>query len=233
MITVITCTNRKGFLDNILGNYLSQRYLEKELIIIINKDGIDSKIYEKKISELENVTVYKLSEKLTLGECLNYAVEKAKYDYIAKFDDDDYYGPYYLVEAFKELTITNSPVIGKSSIYIYFHNQKILGKYNSRLENRYLNEREFLMGSTFVFKKGILEKIKFPHVNLGEDVQFQQLCKSKGIPLYSTSRMNYVYIRYDSPNHHTSDSSNNRLLRKCIELIHTNEFSVYVDSIVD
>ncbi|WP_222928576.1 glycosyltransferase [Oceanobacillus piezotolerans] len=233
MITVITCTNRKGFLDNIMHNFVSQRFQDKELIIIINKDVIDSRIYEEKNSELENVKVYKLNETQTLGECLNFAAEKAKYDYIAKFDDDDYYGPFYLVEAFKELTITNSPVIGKCSIYIYFHNEKLLGIYNNRLENRYLGKGEFLMGSTFVLKKEILKKVKFPHVNLGEDVKFQQLCKDQGIPLYSTSKMNYVYIRYNTPNHHTSDSTNNRLLRKCRELIHSEQFSVYVDEKVD
>ncbi|HGH7177643.1 TPA: hypothetical protein ACJMKJ_005291 [Bacillus wiedmannii] len=35
--------------------------------------------------------VYIFLEKITLGECLNYGIQKVKHKLIAKFDDDDFY----------------------------------------------------------------------------------------------------------------------------------------------
>lgn len=43
--------------------------------------------------KLRNIHVYRAPQHHSLGACLNHAVKKAKYSYIAKFDDDDYYAP--------------------------------------------------------------------------------------------------------------------------------------------
>lgn len=40
--------------------------------------------------------VYIFLEKITLGECLNYGIQKVKHKLIAKFDDDDFYSKKYI-----------------------------------------------------------------------------------------------------------------------------------------
>src|SRR5690554_6781458 len=89
-VSIITCTNKPHVLNNILENFNRQDYLKKELVLVINNDDIDLKKYQDKLEKYKNVTVFKISEKNSLGKCLNFAVDKCKYNVIAKFDDDDY-----------------------------------------------------------------------------------------------------------------------------------------------
>lgn len=39
-VSIITCTNRQNYLNNLLQNFNRQRYAQKELIIIINNNAI-------------------------------------------------------------------------------------------------------------------------------------------------------------------------------------------------
>lgn len=39
-ISIITCTNRHNYLNNLFQNYSRQKYANKELIIIINNNKI-------------------------------------------------------------------------------------------------------------------------------------------------------------------------------------------------
>ena len=97
--SIITVTNRDYCIENMINNFLRQEFNDKELIIVINNDKINIEYIYKYINKELNIFVYKLPEKTALGTCLNFGVNKSNYNIIAKFDDDDYYGPYYLDEA--------------------------------------------------------------------------------------------------------------------------------------
>src|SRR5690606_25376189 len=96
-ISVITCTNRPHFLFNMLQNYRRQKWANKEWIIVVNKDRVNLTSYKKIAAQYKNVHLYQLPSRCTLGHCLNFASARARYPYIAKMDDDEYYAPNYLV----------------------------------------------------------------------------------------------------------------------------------------
>lgn len=75
-VSVIVCTQRPFFVENILENYAKQEWGTKELIVILNNDEIDINEWQEKIEQYPNLQVYQLSEQTSLGECLNYAVKK-------------------------------------------------------------------------------------------------------------------------------------------------------------
>ncbi len=99
---------------------------EKELIIILNKDDMDIEMWKERSKGNENVSIYQLPEEKTLGECLNFGIEKARYNIVAKFDDDDYYSPYYLTEAMQIFLTTDAQVVGKGKAFMYFEKEKLL-----------------------------------------------------------------------------------------------------------
>lgn len=199
-VSIITCTNHPDFLNNILNNYNRQEYKRKELIIIINKDSIDLKQWRKKVSRYPNVTVYKVAERITLGQCLNCGISKSKYPLIAKFDSDDYYSPYYLREQVKALFRTGSHVVGKHSCFVYLDESKKLLVRSPLEMNKFV---AFVQGGTILFRRSILKKVRFPDLSLGEDVKFLRECASNGYTIYATTPYNYVYIRRANKKTHT------------------------------
>lgn len=111
---------RPYYMENIFNNYDRQEYEDKQLIVILNRDDMDIQQWRAKAREYKNVKIYRVSEKHRLGKCLNYGIRKAKYDVLAKFDDDDYYAPHYLTEAMEALSNKRVSVVGKYTSFVYF-----------------------------------------------------------------------------------------------------------------
>ena len=197
MVTIITCTNRDEFMDNVFKNYEQQTWQDKELIIILNKDSMDIDKWGKKAMSYPNVRVYQLHEKATLGDCLNYGVMRANYEIIAKFDDDDYYGPNYLTGAMESFRNPDVKIAGKNSYYIYFNNKKTL-MFVRDVENSFTYT---VAGATLIFRKEVFYQVRFEKVNRAEDYLFIKECKKKGYRIYSLDRHDFAIIRHNTENH--------------------------------
>ncbi len=200
-------------MENVFANYSNQLWKEKELIIILNNDKINPKKWQEKALHYNNVSIFQIPQTKTLGQCLNYGVAKAKYDIIAKFDDDDYYSPYYLTEAMAAFRKHRPELVGKGSTFIYFEKGSILAKRKIGTENRL--GKSFIFGGTIMFKKSLWKKIKFPSIKgAGTDQAFLRKCKIRNIRTYTTSKFNYVYIRRRNPRSHTFKKLNLYIKRK-------------------
>lgn len=208
-VSIITCTNQPDYFVNIIGNYLHQRYKRKELIIVINKDSMDLKEWREKVVMFPDVTVYQLPERVSLGQCLNCGICKAKYPLIAKFDHDDYYSPYYLREQVKALLRTGSSVVGKHACLVYLDASNKLIIRSPHEKKKFVS---FVQGGTILFRRSILKHVRFSDITLGEDVRFLRDCAKHGYTIYSTSPYNYVYVRRKNKSTHTWQVSDKRFL---------------------
>jgi glycosyltransferase involved in cell wall biosynthesis len=197
MVSVITCTMRENFIDNVFENYSRQTVDNKELIIILNKDSMNIDKWVEKGKAYPNVRVYQLHEKATLGDCLNFGIIKSNYDIIAKFDDDDFYGPNYLAGATRPLKQNLGSIVGKSAYYIYFKRKNAL-VYVQGPEN---SITDTVAGATLVFKKEIFKNVQFEKVNRAEDYFFIDQAKQCGHKVYALDRNDFVVIRHDTENH--------------------------------
>ena len=222
MISIITCTVREHLISNIIENYTNQLFQDKELIIILNNDAMDITLIKGIIGSIKGVSIHQLSQVYTLGECLNYGIEKAKYDFIAKFDDDDYYGPEYLTEAMDALKKTKANIVGKEEFFVFLKSMNALLLRGRGLSNKYVKH---VSGATLVFEKSIIDKIRFPNLTLGEDTEFQKKCIKYGYRIYSTSRNNFVQIRGNDVNNHTWKISDKRLIEHGEIIAFTDDFN--------
>ncbi|MEH7502249.1 glycosyltransferase [Neobacillus drentensis] len=228
MISVVVCTNRQGFVPKIIENFQRQTLIEKELIIIVNST----------VMEVDGVgyPILQFPEEVSLGACLNKGVCLAKYDFVTKMDDDDYYGPDYLKEVYEALVQTKADVVGKSSFYIYFKKNNDLCLYNPNRESRWIvnngpyKSPYFLSGATLAFKKIIFDQVSFPEVNVGEDSGFQRLCYEGGLKMFSISKDHYAYLRYNDPQHHHSDARESLLKRRSRFIVNTALIEKYVNN---
>ncbi|MFB4163992.1 glycosyltransferase family 2 protein [Alteribacillus sp. JSM 102045] len=226
MVTIITCTIRDSSLQNIFRNFLQQVIPNKELIIILNKDEMDIRIWKREAKKYKNIRVYQIPQDVTLGNCLNFGVKKSRYSYIAKFDDDDYYAPNYLNTMLPALKHNKALVVGKTSIFVYYEHLNVLSIHLPRQEKRYCKH---VAGATLVFNKKVLQKVKFPDLNKGSDQKFLNQCVEKGIKIYSTDRFNFTCIRKADKNNHTWKLSDKELLRYGKKVNYTKNYKYYVN----
>ncbi len=228
-ITIITSTIRPNYIDNVFLNYSAQNWPSKELIIILNKNNLNIAAYKRKASHYSNVRVYELPERYSLGECLNYAVHRASYSYIAKFDDDDYYAPNYIPEAMQLFRrIKSADIVGKQSFYVYFpHRKTLLLRRKSALPYKQCNH---IAGATIIFRRRVFQHVKFISVARGTDARFLSACKKRGFKMYSTSKYNFAAVRRVNLHSHTWRISEQELLtEKNKQIIRTPDYKRYVN----
>jgi len=226
VVSIITCTIREENINNVFKNYKQQSWKEKELIIILNKDSMDINRWIKKAKKYRNVQIYQLHEKATLGDCLNFGIMKANDDIIAKFDDDDYYGPDYITSSMGAFKNKDISIVGKSSLYIYFKNNQALvyvpGNKNSITDS--------VAGATLMFRKDVFQQVQFEKVNQAEDYFFLEQCKEKGFNIYSTDHLHFAVIRQDADKH-TWKISDKDLMGWGEIIAYTDDFQSRVSSI--
>ncbi|CAM3338604.1 glycosyltransferase family A protein [Paenibacillus taichungensis] len=225
-VSIIVCTNRPQFFDNILQNYNRQRYKAKELIIILNHDSMNLQLYQNRVRKHANVSVYQVPESISLGQSLNAGITRAQFPLIAKFDDDDYYSPFYLKEQVNGLRRTKSDIVGKHSCLVYLGASKTLLVRSPKEKNKYV---EFIQGGTLLFKREILKKVRFTDRSIGEDVTFLRQCRKRGFKTYATSPYNYVYHRRQNKKSHTWRADDSFYLEGSKRLAVTENFRSYAD----
>lgn len=227
-VTLITPTIRAGYRNHIFDNYARQKWNPKELIIILNKDKLRRADYLKQARKYRNVRVFQLPQRATLGECLNFGVAKARYRYIAKIDDDDYYSPNYIPEAMRTLMRPKVDLVGKKTIYFYFpHKRKLLLRERPYRPNHRVWQ---IAGATIMFNKRVFRRVKFAKALRGTDALFIGACIRKGYRIYTTSKYNFVAIRRANTRSHTWRISDKSLLAsKKVRIVSANRFRQYVN----
>lgn len=224
-VSIITSTIRQHCMQNVLDNYNRQRYPNKELLVILNRNSMDMDKWRECAEKYEHVRVFRMDESKGLGECLNYAIENAEFDYVSKFDDDNYYGPDFTGDLMNAFTYTDADIVGKQAYFIYFEGSNTLAIYGAGFENRYVS---FMSGSALIVKKSVFDKIKFIDGSKSEDTQFLKDCVASGLKLYSTDRYNYACIRKASKSEHTWKAEDADLLKSCRFIAHTEDYKKLV-----
>ncbi|MEK5060057.1 glycosyltransferase [Paenibacillus shunpengii] len=224
-VSIIVCTKRHYCMDNLIENFISQRYKHKELIIILNHKELKMKDYIKAAEPYKNIRIYRQPEHVSLGNCLNYGVNMAKYPYIAKFDDDDYYAPDYLKDSMHTLRKTKADIVGKRAHYVYLSSKKlVLYRYRDMAE-RYVSE---VQGATLLFKREVFDAVSFPNRSRGECVKFCSLCRAKGYSIYAGSPYHFAAIRRKGSKDHTWIVSDRRLMKKGDQVPGVNDIKTFV-----
>ena len=228
--SIVTCTNKPHCIDNIFQNYQNQVWGKKELIIILNRDDIDIYKWEKKAESYKNVYIYQVPQEKSLGYCYNFSVEKANYDYIATFDDDDYYAPNYLTDLMHAFLYTDADIVGKLTYYTYLEEKQLLILRNPFQEYRYLDDRlSFLDGGKKIIKRKVFDQVQFRDISNLEDVFMSRDCMKKGFKIFSTDKYNITYMRNANKDYHTWKENDDKILSwGCSIIGQTNDYKTSV-----
>ena len=199
LATVFCATSRPHQLGWLLERFQAQVYEPKELVLLLHGPGFDPRLVHGMCQE-RGITSQVLTapSDVTLGECLQRAVEVARGDYLFKIDDDDWYGSRYLDEGVMALEYSEAGLVSKVSFPLSFRSSPHLWMLRPGSEFRYAL---FGGGATLGGLRQVFEQVCFRPRRLDEDHAFRFGCLAHSIPMLSTSCYGFVCYRGDSRQH--------------------------------
>jgi len=200
-ISVIVPTrSRASFLPQLLDLYNAQTWRNKELLVFDDSDQVDTD-FEALANSQGDVHYWHNNKRLSIGEKRNALIRKSTGEFIAHFDDDDYYAPHYLEWMHEELAQSQSDLIKLAGWFSLHKNSNTLGFWDTtdfksshhifcgtediQIKEEAFSEnalRSFLTGYgfSFFYKKDCWHQSAFPDRDIGEDSIFiEQLVANK------------------------------------------------------
>ncbi|TDD73372.1 glycosyltransferase family protein [Actinomadura rubrisoli] len=188
-----------------------QEWRPLQLVMVLHKLDLDPVDIQKLAMDagIDDVAVLAADSSVTLGGCLNLAIDAADGDYIGKMDDDEIYGPHYLSDLLPAFSYTEAGVVGKLAHYAH------LGSINATLlrypehEHRYV---DILRGGALLGKGDLMRSYRFADVGRGEDTDLFRRLRSDGVRVYAADRFSFITIRHADAARHTWRPSDLELL---------------------
>jgi glycosyltransferase involved in cell wall biosynthesis len=155
--------NRRPFVPQAIKYFLRQDYPCKELIIL--DDGTDK--IQNLVPDSPEVKYIVSSQKLTVGEKRNLAIEASAGEIILHWDDDDWIHPCRIRYQVENMLRANAELAGISKVLFYDLRTGKLWLYE------YPNHQQaWLCGGSLCYQKALWAKKKFAQLNIGEDTKF-------------------------------------------------------------
>jgi hypothetical protein len=221
-VSIVTSTNKLRQMENIFANYDRQQYEKKELVVVLNNNLLNIDEWREETRKHPAVTVYQLDETKSLSECLNFGVDKARFECIAKFDDDDYYAPAYTEDMMYAFRYSGADVVGKHSYHVYVEKSRVLAIRFPGREHRFV---EYVAGPTLVFDRRVFDKVRFgAGKGEGGDTRFLKDSLTAGFTVYSADRFNFVLVRRGSKDLHTWKIADDELLAGSRIVAYTDDY---------
>ncbi len=174
---IINCFNGEKYLQQTLNSILNQKYKKFEVIFIDNCSTDSSPKIYKKIKD-KRFRYFKTSKKIKLYDSRNLALKKAKGDFIAFLDADDWWNENFL-NSRKNFFLSDKKFgYAFSNCLHYFENTKKFEIFfKKKLPSGYilddLLKYYFVKISTIILKKELLKNYNFdPFYNIIGDFDF-------------------------------------------------------------
>jgi len=155
--------NRRAFVPRAVTYFLRQDYPNRELIVL--DDGTDA--VRDLLPHDPRVRYERLGRRLTLGGKRNLGCERARGDFIAHWDDDDWMADWrlsYQVQAL--LDDPTADVCGLDRLLFYEPASDRAWEYIYPP-----GDRRWVAGGTMCYRKSFWQRHRFPETNEGEDTR--------------------------------------------------------------
>ena len=121
-VSVLVSTLRADDLSNLLDQLLAQSLATFDVVLGLHTIEL-APSHKRQIAALNRrkvkVSVANFTKDQTLGTILSTLASKSSGEYIAKMDDDDYYGPEHLRDLLDAALATGADVVGRAMNYVY------------------------------------------------------------------------------------------------------------------
>lgn len=210
-VSCLVPTNRPAQIDNLLDNVARQTHRPLELVVVLHGLDLVPADIERRAHEkgIEQVSIVRAAPELTLGTCMNMAVAAAGGTFLAKMDDDNYYGEHYLSDLMHAFDYTAAGIVGKWAHYAYLkaRNATVL-----RFPNREHSYVNLVQGGTMVMRREVARDYPFADIPRAVDTTLLREYRAHEGLVYSADRFNFLSVRSGDPSSHTWTITDEQML---------------------
>jgi hypothetical protein len=198
-VSVLLCTRRKEMIPFALAQMERQRNVTAEVVLGLHgftahEAGADEVIADSPL----RITVVEVAADVPFGEALNRLAAVASGSFLAKVDDDDWYGPEHLADLLLGQRYSGADLVGSAAEFVY------LEPIDVTIRRRVGTERftSLVAGGTILISRGMFEAVGgFRPLPRTVDGQLLQAVEAAGGRIYRTHGLNYVLRRRNSRGH--------------------------------
>lgn len=231
-VSAVVPTNRTHELDNVFANIARQAHAADggvELVLVLH--GLDVSVADvearAKEAGVDAITAVEADSSLTLGACMNLGVDASAGQFIAKMDDDNYYGTHYLTDLVAAFDYTDAGIVGKWAHYVWLRSTGAVVLRAAYAEHRY---ERLVQGGSLVLQADVARELRFgDHLPRAVDTDILNRAQEAGIKTYSGDRFNYVSVRGTDRHAHTWTIADTALMNRAGQLVFYGDPREHVD----
>ncbi|WP_043616329.1 glycosyltransferase family 2 protein [Nonomuraea candida] len=203
-VSIVMATKRPGLAGAALAQMERQRDVSSEVLL-----GLHGVAFEEVREAVESCSLpVKWIEEpgsTPFGEVLNRAARRASGDYVAKWDDDDWYGPRHLADLFMALSYAGADVVGTTAEFFYLEPLKATIRRTTFASGAsYPSEvyADHVAGGTIMVSRAKFQEIGgFPGLPRAVDLEFLKAAQQAEARIYRTHGLGYILRRGLSADH--------------------------------
>jgi hypothetical protein len=201
-VSAVVPTNRPHQIGNILQNIARQACADTELVLVlhglqVSRTEVAARAYDEGIVNLQ---IIEAGSDLTLGACLNLGLDAADGAYVAKMDDDNFYGRHYLTDLVHAFDYTDAGIVGKWAHYVWLRATGAVILRYFAAEHSY--ERR-VQGGSILLTTDLARRLRFADLPRAVDSDLLDRAIVDGVRIYSADRFNFVSVRGTDRHAHT------------------------------
>lgn len=124
--SLITPTLRPEMIPRVLEIFQSQTYPNKELILVINRNNTPDRNIIDRVNSICGVKMYMAPKEMQAGACLNLGNAMAEGEYCFRIDDDDFYGPNYILDMMLHARSISADIFAKPPCALAFEDEEFV-----------------------------------------------------------------------------------------------------------
>jgi hypothetical protein len=201
-VSAVVPTRRTHELDNVLTNIGRQSHRDTELVLVLHGLELDERELRARAEDagVPRLTVVHADPRLTLGACMNLGVDAAEGAWVAKMDDDNYYGTHYLTDLVAAATTSAAPIVGKWAHYVWLRSTDTVVLRHADTEHTYQRR---IQGGSMLFAGDLVRDLRFSDIPRAVDSDILDRAIAEGVKIWSADRFNFVSVRGDDRTSHT------------------------------
>ncbi|MEV8635897.1 family 2 glycosyl transferase [Streptosporangium sp. NPDC051023] len=200
VVSVVMSSMRPHLLGSALAQIAGQRRVEVEVLLGLHGVPADHPEVRRAVGESGlPITVTEADAATPFGEVLNLAASKAAGEYVAKWDDDDWYGPEHLADLLLARSYAGADIVGTAAEFFYLEPLDVTVR-----RTDYTGEvwSDHVAGGTILLDRARFEEAGgFPALPRGVDAGFLKAAHARGARIYRTHGLGYVLRRSLSTEH--------------------------------